>query len=670
MTTPLWTPSKSRSDATQMARFQTLVEQKYTLSFCNYQEFQQWSIDEPEAFWGTAWDFLNIRYSQSYDRVLSQADHFSAAQWFTNSRLNFAENLLRPKNVKDDSIAIVSLLENGDRSEISYAQLYRKVEVLASALRGQGLRKGDRVAGYLPNIAETVVAMLATTSIGAIWSSCSPDFGINGVVDRFGQIEPKILFAADGYYYNGKTIDCLPHIREVGAKISSIEKIIIIPVINVAPTLKSLEADNNDRVVTLEDFTNAADTLPLHFEQLPFDHPLYIMYSSGTTGVPKCIVHSAGGTLIQQLKELRLHTDIDQNDVLFYFTTCGWMMWNWLVAGLGCGCSIVLYDGSPFATGSCNDDKTASNDLLLLNAIDKEKITVFGTSAKFISTLEKQGYQPRASHQLHSLKAILSTGSPLSHESFDFVYRDIKTDVCLSSICGGTDIVSCFLLGNPILPVYKGELQCRGLGMAVEIWNEKGQSVLEEKGELVCTKPMPCCPLGFWNDGENVKFYKAYFSSHDNIWSQGDYGEVTANRGFIIHGRSDAVLNPGGVRIGTAEIYRQVEKVAEVIDCIVVGQEWDNDVRVILFVVLRDKAAQEDFESIKSTLKTTIRNNTTPRHVPAKIIQVEEIPRTISGKIVELAVGNIIHNRPVNNTDALANPEALQYFRNLEALQS
>jgi acetoacetyl-CoA synthetase len=669
MTTPLWTPSKSQSEATQMARFQTVVEQKYDLSFCDYQQFQQWSIDKQDEFWGTAWDFLNIRYSRGYDQVLRQADHFSTAQWFIGSRLNFAENLLQPKNVQNDSIAIISLLENGDRTEISYAQLYKKVEALASALRMQGLSKGDRVAGYLPNIAETVVAMLATTSIGAIWSSCSPDFGINGVVDRFGQIEPKILFAADGYYYNGKTIDCLSQIHEVGAKISSLEKIIVIPVINAVPALERINTDSDSRMITLDDFTKTTEVLPLEFEQLPFDHPLYIMYSSGTTGVPKCIVHSAGGTLIQQLKELRLHTNIDQNDVLFYFTTCGWMMWNWLVAGLGCGSTIVLYDGSPFATDSSNGEKTARENLLLLSAIDNEKISVFGTSAKFISTLEKQGYKPRESHQLESLKTILSTGSPLSHESFDFVYRDIKADICLSSICGGTDIVSCFLLGNPTLPVFKGELQCRGLGMAVEIWNEKGRSVFEEKGELVCTKPMPCCPIGFWNDADNVKFHKAYFSSHENVWSQGDYGEVTGNKGFIIHGRSDAVLNPGGVRIGTAEIYRQVEKVSDVLDCIVVGQEWENDVRVILFVVLRDKTEGAEFESIKTTLKTTIRNNTTPRHVPAKIIQVPEIPRTISGKIVELAVRNIIHHMPVNNTDALANPGALQHFHNLKELQ-
>lgn len=669
MTTALWTPSKSQCEATQMARFQTLVEQKHDLSFCNYQEFQQWSIDQPDPFWATAWDFLNIRHSRRYDQVLRQADHFSGAQWFTGSRLNFAENLLQPANVRDDNIAIVSLLENGDRTELSYAQLYKKVEALASALRGQGLGKGDRVAGYLPNIAETVVAMLATTSIGAIWSSCSPDFGINGVVDRFGQIEPKILFAADGYYYNGKTINCLSQIQEVGARISSLEKIIIIPVINAELALECLNTDSDNRVINLDKFTHSTEILPLKFEQLPFDHPLYIMYSSGTTGVPKCIVHSAGGTLIQQLKELRLHTNIDHNDVLFYFTTCGWMMWNWLVAGLGCGATIVLYDGSPFATDSSNDEKTASKNLLLLNAIDNEKISAFGTSAKFISTLEKEGYNPRESHQLTSLKTILSTGSPLSHESFDFVYRDIKTDICLSSICGGTDILSCFLLGNPTLAVYRGELQCRGLGMAVEIWNEKGQSVHEEKGELVCTQPMPCCPIGFWNDVDKARFHKAYFSSYENVWSQGDYGEVTANKGYIIHGRSDAVLNPGGVRIGTAEIYRQVEKVTDVIDCIVVGQEWENDVRVILFVVLRNRAEELEFESIKATLKATIRNNTTPRHVPAKIIQVKEIPRTISGKIVELAVGNIIHDRPVTNTDALANPSALRHFRNLKELQ-
>jgi len=546
----------------------------------------------------------------------------------------------------------VSLLENGERKELSYGKLYQKVEQLAAALRADGLTTGDRVAGFMPNIAETIIAMLAVTSIGAIWSSCSPDFGINGVVDRFGQIEPKILFSADGYYYNGKTINSLSRLQEIQQNISSIERIIVIPLTSNNPDLASI-----DNTILFDQYLQTDNTPTLLFEQLPFDHPLYVMYSSGTTGVPKCIIHGAGGTLIQHLKELQLHSNVGRDDVLFYFTTCGWMMWNWLVSGLASGCTVLLYDGSPFA----------KEGRILIDAIDSEKISIFGTSAKFIASLEKAGIKPRESHQLDSLKAILSTGSPLSHESFTYVYRDIKADLCLSSISGGTDIISCFVLGCPTLPVYTGELQCRGLGMAVEIWNDQGIAVTQEKGELVCTAPFPSCPVGFWNDPDNKKFHSAYFDLFDNTWAHGDYGEITDHGGMIIHGRSDAVLNPGGVRIGTAEIYRQVEKVDAVIDSIVIGQEWQADVRVILFVVLRENIQLD--ESLTSEIKSVVRANTTPRHVPAKVIQVSEIPRTISGKIVELAVRNVVHNRPVKNTDALANPETLALYKDLAELQ-
>jgi acetoacetyl-CoA synthetase len=649
MSTPLWTPSTEHVEATQMHRFQKYLEGKLNIRFDNYHELHQWSVDNHVIFWKAVWDFCKVKASTPYSAVLENRNAFPGAKWFPGSRLNFAENLLR---YRDDKTALVSLLENGERRELSYAGLYQKVEQLAAALRVDGLIAGDRVAGFMPNIIEAIIAMLAVTSIGAVWSSCSPDFGINGVVDRFGQIEPKILFSADGYYYNGKTIDSLSRLREIQQQISSIEKIVVIPLVSTTPDLSSI-----DDAVLFDLYLQTENTPPLVFEQLPFDHPLYVMYSSGTTGVPKCIIHGAGGTLIQHLKELQLHTDVGRDDVLFYFTTCGWMMWNWLVSGLACGCTVLLFDGSPFSR----------KGRILIDAIDSEKISIFGTSAKFIASQEKLGIKPRESHKLDSLKAILSTGSPLSHESFDYVYRDVKSDLCLSSISGGTDIISCFVLGSPVLPVYTGELQCPGLGMAVEIWNDQGVPVTEEKGELVCTAPFPSCPIGFWNDPDNKKFHSAYFDLFSNVWAHGDYGEITAHKGMIIHGRSDAVLNPGGVRIGTAEIYRQVEKVDAVIDSIVIGQEWKDDVRVILFVVLRDNIQLED--SLIKEIKSVIRANTTPRHVPAKVIQVSEIPRTISGKIVELAVRNVVHNQPVKNTDALANPAALEFYRDLPELQ-
>jgi acetoacetyl-CoA synthetase len=496
-----------------------------------------------------------------------------------------------------------------------------------------------------------VIAMLATTSIGAVWSSCSPDFGIEGVVDRFGQIAPRILFATDGYYYNGKACDSLERLAGIVRQIDSVEKVIVAPLLNTRPALSGIR----DGVV-FDDFLDRS-AVELDFAQLPFDHPLYILYSSGTTGVPKCIVHGAGGTLLQHLKEHQLHVDLSRDDVFFYFTTCGWMMWNWLVSGLASGATVVLYDGSPFA----------GEGTVLLDAIDAEGITVFGTSAKFIAALEKAGRRPRESHALHSLKTILSTGSPLAHESFEYVYRDFKRDVCLSSISGGTDILSCFVGGCPILPVYAGEIQAPGLGMAVAIWDEAGNSLRQQKGELVCTQPFPSCPLGFWRDEGGGKFHNAYFSRFPNVWAHGDYGEVTEHGGYVIYGRSDAVLNPGGVRIGTAEIYRQVERVSEVVESIAIGQAWQNDVRVVLFVVLRQGVKLT--EGLQAAIRQVIRDNTTPRHVPAKIIQVSDIPRTISGKIVELAVRNVVHGAPVANTDALANPQALELYRDLPELR-
>lgn len=656
---PLWQASREAIGNSNLNAYQRFIKGEHGVAFDNYQQLHQWSVDHTEDFWESIWQFSGVIASRRYNTVLEDKERFPGARWFPGAELNFAENLLRYAQHEDaaSKIAIVARLENGERREISYADLYGEVEQLAAGLKAAGVTVGDRVAAFMPNVPEAIVAMLATTSLGAMWTSCSPDFGINGVMDRFGQIEPKILFACDGYHYNGKVIDSLPRVTAIAEQIDSIEQVIVVPVLNrTTPGQLDVSGIPNGRLYL--DVKVTENTPALEFAQLPFDFPLYIMYSSGTTGAPKCIVHSVGGTLLQHLKEHQLHTDVTPEDTLFYFTTCGWMMWNWLVSGLASGATLVLYDGSPFAPQPAS----------LIDMIDEENISIFGTSAKYIAALEKEGIVPRESHKLTHLKAILSTGSPLSHESFRYVYRDVKKDVCLSSISGGTDIISCFALGNPNLPVYEGELQCFGLGMAVAIWNDTGQSVVEEKGELVCTKPFPSCPIAFWADEHGEKFHAAYFDTYPSIWAHGDYGEVTANGGIVIHGRSDSVLNPGGVRIGTAEIYRQVEKIDAVIDAICIGQQWDNDVRVVLFVVLREGLNLDD-ELIK-TIRTTIRANTTPRHVPAKVIQVADIPRTISGKIVELAVRKVVHGEAVKNTDALTNPEALAHFANLPELAS
>ncbi|MDX1733157.1 MAG: acetoacetate--CoA ligase, partial [Halioglobus sp.] len=517
-------------------------------------------------------------------------------------------------------------------------------------LRAQGVVAGDRVAGFMPNCIETVVAMLAATSIGALWSSCSPDFGYDGVIDRFGQIGPKVLFTADGYYYNGKVCDSLRRVSSVQRALPSIERVVVVPLVSSQPDLADLPAG-----VLFADYLDTG-AQEVDFAQLPFDHPLYVMYSSGTTGRPKCIVHGAGGSLLQHLKEHQLAVDLQRDDVFFYFTTCGWMMWNWLVSGLATGATLVLYDGSPFAR----------EGRVLLDAIDGEGISIFGTSARYIAALEKAGEKPRRSHRLERLRTILSTGSPLAHEGFEYVYRDFKEDVCLSSISGGTDILSCFVGGSPILPVHTGEIQAPGLGMAVDIWDEQGRPLRGQKGELVCTRPFPSCPLGFWDDADGSRFRSAYFERFPGVWAHGDYGEITDNGGYIIHGRSDAVLNPGGVRIGTAEIYRQVERVEEVLESVVIGQQWGDDVRVVLFVILRD-GLQLD-AALEQRIRDTVRERATARHVPAQIIQVADIPRTRSGKIVELAVRDVVHGEPVKNTDALANPEALALFRDLPQL--
>ena len=645
----LWQPSDQRIRNTNIYHFMNYVNSRHEKNFANYDGLYTWSVEESGVFWATLWDYTEIIHSRSYDQVVDDIKKMPGARWFKGARLNFAENLLR---YRDDRIALSFKGEGRPTLSITYNQLYLKVACLAASLRNMGIQSGDRIAGFMPNMIETVVAMLAATSIGGIWSSCSPDFGIKGVLDRFGQIEPRILFTADGYFYNGKAFDSLKRIYEIIKELPSIEKIVVVPYKDMEPDIGSMRD-----TVLFEDFlVQGAEDLT--FEQLPANHPLYILYSSGTTGVPKCIVHGTAGTLLQHIKELKLHSDVKREDTIFYFTTCGWMMWNWLVSSLSLGARVFLYDGSPF-----HPDPNA-----MWQMVQDEKITIFGTSAKYLAALEKAGVKPRESFDLTSLKAILSTGSPLSTESFEFVYRDIKEDLCLSSISGGTDIISCFALGNPMGGVYASELQCRGLGMKVEAYDEQGNSVIGQKGELVCTMSAPSMPIYFWNDPNCSKYREAYFDVYPGVWLHGDYIEITEHGGVIIYGRSDATLNPGGVRIGTAEIYRQVESIAEIVDSLAVGQDWGGDVRIVLFVKLREDTKLTS--QLVDKIKTTIRENCTPRHVPAKCLQVTDIPYTISGKKVELAVQNILHGREVRNRDALANPEALDLYVNLAELKT
>jgi acetoacetyl-CoA synthetase len=619
-----------------------------------------WSIARPDAFWPEVWRFCGVVADERPGREpwsevvvglerMAPPDPVLGPRWFTGARLNFAENLLRHDGDRD---ALVFWNERGRQRRLSRRALRRDVAAAAGAFAALGIGPGDRVAGFLPNLPETVVAMLAAASLGAVWSSCSPDFGANGVYDRFGQIRPRVLVCADGYRYAGKAIDSLARVREVAARIPSIERIVVVPYLEPRPDLTGLE-----RAVTWEELLaphRDAEYPP--YLRLPFDHPLYIMFSSGTTGLPKCMVHSAGGTLLQHLKELVLHTDVGPEDRFFYFTTCGWMMWNWLISGLAAGATVVLFDGAPLA----------SPDILWRMAAE-ERITIFGTSAKYLALAEKEGLAPGRSHDLSSLRAVLSTGSPLPAHGYDYVYDNIKRDLHLASISGGTDIISCFGLGNPIAPVWRGEIQTRGLGMAVDVFDERGRPCRGEDGELVCTRPFPSMPVAFWDDPDGARYRAAYFDVFPGVWRHGDWARLTAHDGLVILGRSDATLNPGGVRIGTAEIYRQVEQLPEVVESLVVGQEWEDDVRIVLFVRLRAGAALD--QGLEERIRGRIREHASPHHVPRKILQVADIPRTISGKITELAVRDILHGRPVRNVDALANPAALDLYRNLESLR-
>ncbi len=643
MNEPIWTPSAERKTHANLTAFSELVAQRTGRRFTEYAPLYEWSVQEPAAFWTAVWDFCGVIASARGDRALADGDRMPGARWFPDARLNFAENMLRRR---DDAVAMVFRGENKVRRELTFRQVHETVSRLAQALRSLGVKPGDRVAAVVSNMPEAIIGMLATSSVGAIWSSCSPDFGVQGILDRFGQIEPKVLLTVDGYWYSGKQIDVLGKMADVARTLTSVERVVVIPYLEHVKDLSPVRA-----AVHLADFLAPFAAGEIAFEQLPFDHPLAILYSSGTTGVPKCIVHGQGGTLLQHLKEHQLQTDLKRDDRLFYFTTCGWMMWNWLASGLATGATLLLYDGSPFYPGSG----------ALWELAEQEGMTIFGTSAKYIDAIAKLKLEPGKSHDLSKLKTMTSTGSPLVAEGFDYVYRNIKSDLLLSSISGGTDIVSCFVLGSPWLPVWRGEIQCRGLGMKVEVYDEHGKPVIGEKGELVCTAPFPCMPVQFWNDPEGRKYRAAYFERFPNVWCHGDYMEITERGTTIIYGRSDAVLNPGGVRIGTAEIYRQVEQLDEIVESLVIGQDWNNDVRVVLFVRLRDGVTLDDM--LVKRIKERIRTNTTPRHVPDKILAVADIPRTKSGKIVELAVRDVVHGRAVKNQEALANPEALALFR-------
>ncbi len=648
MERPLWEPSEARVHAAQLTAFRRQVERRFGLAFPDYASLHAWSVAEPERFWRAVWDFCGV-VGEPGGGVLEHGDRMPGADWFPDARLSFAENLLRRR---DGVEALVFRDERGTRRALTWRELQDAVARTLRALAATGVGPGDRVAGYLPNLPEAVVAMLATASLGAIWSSCSPDFGVQGVLDRFGQIEPRVLLTADGHVYAGRTHASLPRVAEILRGLPSVVRTVVVPNLAERPELDALP-----NAVAWPDFLSGPDPGAPGLERLPFSRALYVLYSSGTTGPPKCIVHGAGGTLLQHLKEHRLHVDLRPGDRFFYFTTTGWMMWNWLVSGLASEATLILYDGSPFHPGPA----------ALFDLAETERITVFGTSAKFVDAVRKEGLRPAETHDLSSLRTLLSTGSPLAPEGFDFVYAAVKRDLCLSSIAGGTDLISCFVGGNPTGPVWRGEIQAPGLGMAVDVFDEAGRPVRGRPGELVCTRPFPSMPVGFWNDPDGRRYRAAYFERYPGTWHHGDWVELTEHGGAIMYGRSDATLNPGGVRIGTAEIYRQVEQIDEVLEALAIGQQWQGDVRVVLFVKLRDGIDLDD--PLRERIRRRIRENASPRHVPARMVQVADIPRTQSGKITELAVRDVVHGREVGNREALANPEALELFRDLPELR-
>ena len=645
----LWKPAAEKVKATNMYRFMNRINERYGQNFSEYDPFYHWSVENIPEFWTAMWDFAGVIASAPYREVIDDLDKMPGAKWFTGARLNFAENLLR---YRDEQVAIVFKGEDQEATYLTYAELYREVSRLAKALKQTGVQVGDRVVGFMPNMPQTIIAMLAAASLGAVWSSCSPDFGIKGVLDRFGQIRPKVLFTANGYSFKGKKIDSLERIADILKQLPSIEKVVVVAYTEQDPNIAAVP-----NAVLYHDFIASDTGRDIEFAQLPVDHPLYIMYSSGTTGLPKCMVQCAGGILIHHLKELMLHTDLKRQDTIFYFTTCGWMMWNWLTSSLAVGATLVLFDGNPFHP----------HPGALWEMAQDEKVTVFGTSAGYIAALQTAGVAPGKTYDLSPLRAVLSTGSPLSIEGFDFIYREVKSDLQLASISGGTDLNGCFALGNPMAPVYAGELQCRGLAMKVEAYDDNGRPVVGRQGELVCSRPFPSMPIYFWDDPDGAKYHQAYFDVYPNVWRHGDFIEINDRGGVVIYGRSDATLNPGGVRIGTADIYRLIEQIEEIEDSVVVGQDWENDVRIVLFVKMAPNSQLS--EALQNKIRKIIRENASPRHVPKKIISIPAVPYTLNMKKVELAVKKIIEGKPVLNRDALSNPEALDYYKDLPELQ-